>query len=217
MPELTNTKYESANTPVAQNSPAAKEAPSPAQGGAAAESEEIDDIPEEPVAALPKSKASKPSAKSVAKPQTGSHGNTLASENDKSGTRPKSATPTPAATTGLGAAMAKAAGPLDPTDPAAKKATAPKFAPGSVPQKPSKGSVLSAVGQVLPKARQCLDPDDPVAKATIVFQSEGTVKAVNISGGPKGSANACITKALKGAKVSPFAQDTFSASVKVRP
>jgi len=90
--------------------------------------------------------------------------------------------------------------------------------PANIPLKPSQGAVSGAIGAVLPSARQCLGPDDPVSQATIVFQSNGSVQSVSVTGGAAGKpAEACIKLALKNAKVAPFAQATFSASATIRP
>ena len=64
----------------------------------------------------------------------------------------------------------------------------------------------------LPRARR------PDSRATITFASDGSVQSVSISGGAAGKpAEACIRSALSRARVSPFAQPTFTASTTVRP
>jgi hypothetical protein len=78
--------------------------------------------------------------------------------------------------------------------------------------------VQGAVNAVLPGARGCLGPDDPVSKATVVFQSDGTVQSVAVTGSASGKpAEQCIKNALSKAKVQPFAEPTFSFPVTVRP
>jgi hypothetical protein len=63
-----------------------------------------------------------------------------------------------------------------------------------------------------------LKQDDPVSKATITFASSGAVQSVLVTGAAAGKpAEACIKTALGKAKVPPFAQPTYSASVTVRP
>ena len=90
--------------------------------------------------------------------------------------------------------------------------------PGSVSQKPSQGAVTGALGAVLPGARGCLGPDDAVSRAQVVFGSNGGVQSINVTGGAAGKpAEACIKGALSAAKVPPFAQPTYSATVTVRP
>jgi hypothetical protein len=114
-------------------------------------------------------------------------------------------------------AMQTAAGPSDSTSTQAA-ATGPKFAPGSVPQRPSQGALASAIGRVLPDARSCLGPDDGVSYANIVFESGGSVQNVTLSGfAANKPAGACITTALKKGQVGPFAEPTYSAKVTVRP
>ncbi len=129
----------------------------------------------------------------------------------------KTAAAAPTSTTELGKAMSQAAGPLDSVQ-AEEKPTGPQFAAGSVPQKPANGTVMGAIGAVLPNARACLGPDDPVSRATITFQSVGSVQSVNVSGGAAGKpAEACIKTALSKAKVPPFAEATFTTAITVRP
>lgn len=114
-------------------------------------------------------------------------------------------------------AMQTAAGPSDSTSSQAAP-TGPKFAPGSVPQRPSQGALASAIGRVLPDARSCLGPDDGVSYANIVFESGGSVQTVTLSGfAANKPAGACITTALKKGSVGPFAEPTYSAKVTVRP
>jgi hypothetical protein len=114
-------------------------------------------------------------------------------------------------------AMQTAAGPSDSTNTQATP-TGPKFAPGSVPQRPSQGALASAIGRVLPDARSCLGPDDGVSYANVVFESGGSVQNVTLSGyAANKPAGACITTALKKGSVGPFAEPTYSAKVTVRP
>jgi hypothetical protein len=123
----------------------------------------------------------------------------------------------PATTGALGDAMKQAAGPsTDSPAPAAPGGDS--IQPGSMAQKPSQGAVTGALGAVLPAARACLGPDDPVSRAQVVFGSNGSVESVNVSGAAAGKpAEACIKTALGKAKVQPFAQATYSATVTVRP
>jgi hypothetical protein len=91
-------------------------------------------------------------------------------------------------------------------------------APGSVPLKPSQGAIQGSLGAALPSARGCLGPDDPISHATITFKSDGSVQSVGVSGGAAGKpAEACIRAALSKARVTPFAQPTFTATATVRP
>lgn len=130
----------------------------------------------------------------------------------------KDETPLPAAETSgsLQNAMQTAAGPSESTtkqDP-----SGPKFAAGTVPQRPSQGALASAIGRVLPGARSCLGPDDGVSYATVLFESSGGVQNVSLSGFAANKPSAsCITTALKKASVGPFAEPTYSAKITVRP
>ena len=67
-----------------------------------------------------------------------------------------------------------------------------KFAPGSVPQRPSQGQVAGAIGSVMPGAKACLGGDDPMSRATVTFQSDGTVKSVSVSGLRRGQASGSV-------------------------
>lgn len=92
-----------------------------------------------------------------------------------------------------------------------------KFAPGSVPQRPSQGQVAGAIGSVMPNAKACLGGDDPMSRATVTFQSDGTVKSVSVSGFAAGKPQeACIKAALSKAKVDPFAEATYPVPVSIR-
>ncbi len=129
-----------------------------------------------------------------------------------------SAGPAPTSSASLEEQMKQAAGPSTSAVPAPTAPGVPDPAPGNVPMKPSQGAVSGALGAVLPAARQCLGPDDPVSQANVVFQSNGKVQSVSVSGGAVGKpAEVCIKNALKNAKVAPFAQQTFSAFVTIRP
>lgn len=88
--------------------------------------------------------------------------------------------------------------------------------PGT-PQKPAAGQVAGAIGAVLPAARHCLDSGNPVSRATIVFQSDGTVQSVAVSGFGAGTeVEACIRATLAKATVPPFTDASFSFPVTVR-
>jgi len=127
--------------------------------------------------------------------------------------------PSPAGPAGaLGDAMKNAVKTGEPVPAAAETGNEPTFAPGTVAQTPSQGAVSGALGSVLPTARGCLGPDDPVSQARVTFKATGVVDSVVVTGSAAGKpAEACIRKALTAARVPPFAQDTFSANVKIRP
>ena len=88
---------------------------------------------------------------------------------------------------------------------------------GNVPQKPSQGAVTGELGAVLPAARECLGPDDPISKASVVFNSDGSVASVTVAGSAAGKpAAACIEKELRKAKLQPFAEPTYTANITIR-
>lgn len=120
----------------------------------------------------------------------------------------------------LGDEMRKAVGENSATTEQTPAAggSGPQFAAGSVPQKPSQGAVTSAISAVLPQARACVGPDDAISRASIVFESAGTVQSVKVTGGAAGKeAEGCIKTAFSKAKVTPFAQPTYTANITVRP
>jgi hypothetical protein len=87
----------------------------------------------------------------------------------------------------------------------------------SVPLRPSLGAINGAIGTAMPAARACLDVDAPVSRASITFNSDGTVGAVAISGWAAGKpAEACIRAALTKARVPPFAQPTYTVPATIR-
>ena len=90
-------------------------------------------------------------------------------------------------------------------------------AAGNVAQRPSQGQVAGAIGSVMPSAKACLGGDEPMSRATVTFQSDGTVKSVNVTGFAAGKPQeACIKTALSKATVSPFAEATYSIPVTIR-
>jgi hypothetical protein len=172
--------------------------------------------------ALPAAQAAKPSAAKVAVKGTAAKVATkegAETKEESAKLSSKDLPSTPAGPAGaLGDEMRKVVGDKGTAQqtPAAG-AAGPQFAPGSVPQKPSQGAVTGAIGVVMHQARECLGPDDPVSHASIVFGSAGTVQSVSVSGHAAGKpAEACIKTALSQAKVSPFAEPTFTARVTVR-
>lgn len=89
---------------------------------------------------------------------------------------------------------------------------------GSAPLKPVLGAVQGAVGTALPAARACLGPDNPIARATLTFQSDGSVENVAVAGDSTAKqAEACIRKALLAARLPPFRAPTFTWTATVRP
>jgi hypothetical protein len=62
-----------------------------------------------------------------------------------------------------------------------------------------------------------LGPDDPISRATVKFKGSGEVASVTVTGGAAGRpAEACIRQALMGAKLQPFADESFEAPVTIR-
>jgi hypothetical protein len=153
--------------------------------------------------------------------------------NDKPEAKPETKSePAPApiaeATPGAGAGgksletlIQEAAGsPKEQAAPAIQPTTAQGAGPessGSVPLRPSQGAINGALGTVLPAARACVDEDAPVSRASVTFNSDGSVGTVSVSGWAVGKpAEACIRAALTKARVPPFAQPTFTAPATIR-
>jgi hypothetical protein len=87
------------------------------------------------------------------------------------------------------------------------------------------GAIQGALGAALPAARACLGPGSPPYRATVTFQSDGTVREVAFPGGASGAqsgagapaaAMSCIRSALAGVRVPPFAEGAYSVPVTVR-
>ncbi|HTQ06864.1 MAG TPA: hypothetical protein VMI54_23565 [Polyangiaceae bacterium] len=87
-----------------------------------------------------------------------------------------------------------------------------------ISDRPSTGAAQAAVGAVLGAARACLAGQPQPSNATLVFGSNGEVTSVNVSGPAAGTpAAACVKGALGKARVQPFAAQSFSLGVTVRP
>lgn len=90
-------------------------------------------------------------------------------------------------------------------------------AAGNVAQRPSQGQVAGAIGSVMQAAKACLGADEPMSRATVTFQSDGSVKSVNVTGFAAGKPQeACIKGALSKAKVDPFAEASYPVPVSIR-
>jgi hypothetical protein len=128
-------------------------------------------------------------------------------------------TPPPAAPGALGDAVQHAVGANGAAAAVADDTpAAPHYAAGSVAAKPSQGTITSALGSVLPEARACLNPEDPISRAHITFASSGAVSAVSVTGHAANTpVEGCIKNALLKAKVPPFADSSYGATVTVRP
>jgi len=125
--------------------------------------------------------------------------------------------PAPAGSASLESAMQQAAGAQSTLSATPTATEGPAAAPTNVVLKPSQGAINGALGAALPGARACLGPDDPISRATVTFQSDGTVQSVSVTGGAAGKpAEACIRSALMRAKVPPFAMPTFTAPTTIR-
>jgi hypothetical protein len=117
--------------------------------------------------------------------------------------------------------MQEAVGAPNETTPvvatAAGAAAEPPGEGTSAPARPSVGAIKSAIGAVLPVAQGCLDGDAPVSHANITFRSDGSVESVAISGWAAGRpVEACIRRALSGARVPPFRQATYAVPATIR-
>lgn len=131
------------------------------------------------------------------------------------------AAPAAQGTKSLGELMQEAVGaPLETTPVAASAAATAAEASGdgaSVPVRPSLGAIRSAIGAVLPVAQGCLDADAPISHADIMFRSDGSVAAVALSGWAAGKpVEACVRRALSGARVPPFRQATYAVPATIR-
>lgn len=151
----------------------------------------------------------------------------------------KAAAPAAAAPAGVVAGSAKAAAaasaagakqeavvleddPAPPQAPVAEKKAEPALEPqlkpaegngGSLPISPSAGAVSTALGSVRGGAQACLAGQTEAVSASVTFGSDGHVVSVR-AGGP---ASACIQAALSKAHVAPFAKDSFTAPITIRP
>jgi hypothetical protein len=87
----------------------------------------------------------------------------------------------------------------------------------SVPIRPSLGAINGALGTAMPAARACLEPDSPISRATITFQSDGSVSNVSVTEWAAGKpVEGCIRAALMRARVPPFAQPTYTVPATIR-
>ena len=78
-------------------------------------------------------------------------------------------------------------------------------------------SITASRDSTEPAAKACLNGDEPLSRATVTFQSDGTVKSVNVTGFAAGKPQeACIKAALSKATVSPFAEATYPVPVTIR-
>lgn len=88
----------------------------------------------------------------------------------------------------------------------------------NIPEQPSQGAVASAVGGVMGGAKSCVSGADDVSRANVTFSSNGSVSNVSVTGWAAAHGkSACVTAALKGAKVGPFSKPSFTFPVTIRP
>jgi hypothetical protein len=143
----------------------------------------------------------------------------LAARKEPAPSAKKAAAPPPAPAASV--ALAEEA---EPSAPAAEES-----APGdsrmqpaelrpALPERPSAGAVSAAVAAVMNEARLCVAGQTEGSKAALSFGSDGRVSGVSVTGPAAGTpAEACIRAALSKARVTPFAQPSFAASITVRP
>jgi hypothetical protein len=172
--------------------------------------------------------AAKPSAQHPAGGGTPTDAPKLAAQQPATGDKPAPAAPEGAAPpTGdkvgdLSSAMAKAVGGSEEkavnTDGAVPANAGKPGGNQSVPEKPSQGSVNSAVGSVMGGAKACVAGADDVSRAQITFGSNGSVSNVSVTGwAANNGQSGCVKSALKGASVGPFSQPSFTVGVTIRP
>lgn len=110
----------------------------------------------------------------------------------------------------------KVASPSEPppqAEPAAEALKPAEGTSGGVPLTPSAGAVSTALGSVRGNAQACLAGQTDPVSAVVTFASDGHVLRVTAAG-PSG---ACIQAALSKARIQPFARDSYSAPLTVRP
>jgi hypothetical protein len=135
---------------------------------------------------------------------------------------PKPAAPAEPAQPGdLAAAMAKAAGASAADKSGASSEKVEPAARGNnanIPKQPPQGSVTSAIGSVMGGAKACVAGADEVSRAQLTFGSSGAVSNVSVSGWAAANGKTgCVKSAMKGAKVGPFQDPSFSVGVTIRP
>jgi hypothetical protein len=89
--------------------------------------------------------------------------------------------------------------------------------PAAKQEKPSNAAVLGALGAVRGAVKACIADTDKPTRISVVFQSDGSVRSVSVSGGATGGAEACVQAAVRKARVAPFMADSFSTSFSVSP
>jgi hypothetical protein len=102
--------------------------------------------------------------------------------------------------------------------PVAQAAPAPAQS-AVLAERPSTGAIQGAFGAVLTSARSCLAGQEEGTRAVVTFDGPtGRVKSVVLEGPGAGTpAEPCVRSALMGARLSPFSEPSYTASVTVRP
>lgn len=188
-------------------------------------------LPREPHAAKAAPGAAAPAidVKGVVSPEalaaapTSTHAPATKATPSKAGAAPSAATPAVAPSA---AVVAQAAVELEeeaqpaqgarsePEPPAAEANLKPaEGTSGGVPLTPSAGAVSTALGSVRGNAQACLAGQTDPVSAVVTFASDGHVLRVSAAG-PSGP---CIQAALSKARIQPFARDSYSAPLTVRP
>ncbi len=108
------------------------------------------------------------------------------------------------------------------SSPATATGDAPPIAPGSVPLKPSQGAIQGALRRRRSRPRAPASTPTtrmlPRQRSPSSSRSGEVSRAWSISGGASGKpAEGCVRGALMKARVTPFAQPTFTSSTTVRP
>ncbi len=120
----------------------------------------------------------------------------------------------------LAGAMAAAVNPGATYSAPAAESAAKEVAPddGSIPETPPQGAINAALAGAREAARACVAGMDEPSRATVVFESNGGVARVAVTGpAAGGSAESCIRASLSGAKVAPFRKSSFSVGLTLRP
>ena len=78
---------------------------------------------------------------------------------------------------------------------------------------------MGAIKEHLPAARACVASASGPSRVSMTFGSDGPVVRVDVTGAAAGDATMtkCLKTTLGKARVTPFADATYSAAVNVRP
>ncbi len=82
-----------------------------------------------------------------------------------------------------------------------------------LPALPTRPSVVAAMRDVGPAVRRCGTGQGGFAAVTVVFNNQGSVNTANVAPPAAGTAvGSCVARAVRGARLSPFARPTFSVT-----